>query len=222
MAPRSIVSRILTGRVVIATHNPGKLAEMTELLAPFGIETVSAGELGLPEPDETGTMFAENAAIKAHAAARASGLPAFADDSGLCVEALDGAPGLFSARWAGPGKDFAAAMARIEAELARRGATSPARRRGHFVSALVIAWPDGHDEVFEGRVQGELVYPPRGDRGFGYDPMFRPDGHTRTFGEMSSEEKHGIDWASPDPQPLSHRARAFLALSRACLQRKAS
>ena len=211
--------RILTGRVVIATHNPGKLAEMTELLAPFGIETVSAGELGLPEPDETGTMFAENAAIKAHAATKASGLPAFADDSGLSVEALDGAPGLFSARWAGPNKDFAAAMGRIEAELTRRGATSPAERRGHFVSALVIAWPDGHDEVFEGRVHGELLWPPRGERGFGYDPMFRPDGHALTFGEMPSEEKHGIDWAAADPDPLSHRARAFLALSRACLTR---
>jgi XTP/dITP diphosphohydrolase len=211
--------RILTGRVVIATHNPGKLVEMTELLAPFGVETVSAGELGLPEPDEPGTMFAENAAIKAHAAADASGLPAFADDSGLCVEALDGAPGLFSARWAGPEKDFATAMARIEAELARRGATSPDRRRSHFVSALVIAWPDGHTELFEGRVHGELVWPPRGARGFGYDPMFRPDGQERTFGEMSSDEKHGIDWASPNPEPLSHRARAFLALSRACLRR---
>jgi XTP/dITP diphosphohydrolase len=211
--------RILTGRVVIATHNPGKLVEMTELLAPFGVETVSAGELGLPEPDEPGTMFAENAAIKAHAAADASGLPAFADDSGLCVEALDGAPGLFSARWAGPEKNFAAAMARLEAELARRGATSPDRRRSRFVSALVIAWPDGHTELFEGRVHGELVWPPRGARGFGYDPMFRPDGQERTFGEMSSDEKHGIDWASPNPEPLSHRARAFLALSRACLRR---
>ena len=211
--------RTLTGRVVIATHNPGKLAEMTELLAPFGVETVSAGELGLPEPDETGTMFVENAAIKAHAATKASGLPAFADDSGICVAALDGAPGLFSARWAGPGKDFAAAMARIEAELSRRGATSAAERRAHFVSALVIAWPDRHDDVFEGRVHGELVWPPRGERGFGYDPMFRPDGHALTFGEMSSDEKHGIDWAAADPDPLSHRARAFLALSRACLTR---
>ena len=213
------MSRILTGRVVIATHNPGKLAEMTELLEPFGVETVSAGELGLPEPDETGTMFAENASIKARAAARASGLPAFADDSGICVEALDGAPGLFSARWAGPEKDFAAAMGRIEAELARRGASSSAARRAHFVSALVVAWPAGHEELFEGRIHGELVWPPRGERGFGYDPMFLPEGHDRTFGEMSSEEKHGIDWQSPAPQPLSHRARAFLALSQACLRR---
>jgi XTP/dITP diphosphohydrolase len=215
------VSRILAGRVVIATHNPGKLVEMTELLAPFGVETVSAGELGLPEPDETGTMFAENAAIKAHAAARASGLPAFADDSGVCVDALDGAPGLFSARWAGPSKDFSAAMARVEAELLRRGAATREARRAHFISALVIAWPDGHHELFEGRIHGELVYPPRGERGFGYDPMFLPDGHDRTFGEISSDEKHGIDWAATEPRPLSHRARAFLALSRACLRRPA-
>ena len=209
--------RRLTGRVVVATHNPGKLAEMRELLAPFGIEAVSAGELGLLEPDETGTMFAENAAIKAHAAAGVSGLPAFADDSGLCVDALDGAPGLFSARWGGPGKDFAAAMARVHAELTRRGATEPEARRAHFMSALVLAWPDGHGELFEGRVRGTLVWPPVGDRGFGYDPMFRPDGHARTFGQMPADEKHGVDFTSPDPQPLSHRARAFLDLARRCL-----
>ena len=174
------MSRRLTGKVVIATHNAGKLAEMRELLAPFGIEAVSAGELGLPEPEETGTMFAENAAIKAKAAADATGLPAFADDSGLCVNALDGAPGIFSARWAGPTKDFTGAMARIFAELDRRGA---AERRAHFVSALVLAWPDGHTELFEGRVFGELVAA-RGSAGFGYDPIFRPDGHERTFGEI--------------------------------------
>lgn len=204
---------------MVATHNPGKLVEMNELLGPFGIEAVSAGALGLPEPDETGTMFAENAAIKAQTACRGSGLPALADDSGLCVEALDGAPGLFSARWAGPAKDFAAAMARIEAELARRGATSPQRRRAHFVSALVVAWPDGQEVVFEGRVHGTLVWPPRGERGFGYDPMFQPDGFEQTFGEMSSDEKHGIDWNAADPRPLSHRARAFLQLARGCLGR---
>ncbi|TXM65026.1 RdgB/HAM1 family non-canonical purine NTP pyrophosphatase [Methylobacterium sp. WL103] len=205
--------RILTGRVVIATHNAGKLVEMRELLAPFGVEAVSAGELGLAEPDETGTMFSENAAIKAIAAAEATGLPAFADDSGLCVAALDGAPGLFSARWAGPSKDFAGAMARIEAELALRGATD---RRAHFVSALVLAWPDGHVELFEGRVFGDLVEP-RGTAGFGYDPMFRPDGSDRTFGEISSEEKHGVDWQTGNA--LSHRARAFVALAAACLRR---
>jgi XTP/dITP diphosphohydrolase len=205
--------RILSGKVVIATHNAGKLVEMRELLAPFGVEAVSAGELGLPEPDETGTMFSENAAIKAHAAAKASGLPAFADDSGLCVDALDGAPGLFSARWAGPAKDFSGAMARIADELDRRGATN---RRAHFVSALVLAWPDGHTELFEGRVFGDLVAP-RGQLGFGYDPMFRPEGMDRTFGEISSEEKHGVDWQSGNA--LSHRARAFVELAQACLRR---
>ena len=209
--------RRLSGRVVIATHNSGKLAEMRELLAPFGVDAVSAGELGLPEPNETGTMYAENASIKAQAGARASCLPALADDSGVAVAALDGAPGLFSARWAGKPADFTAAMARIERELVQRNALTPEARRAHFVSALVIAWPDGHEELFEGRVHGRLVWPPRGERGFGYDPMFQPEGETRTFGEMSSDEKHGIDWATPDPQPLSHRARAFLALSRACL-----
>ena len=209
------MSRILSDKVVIATHNAGKLVEMRELLAPFGVAAVSAGELGLPEPDETGTMFAENAAIKAHAAAQASGLPAFADDSGLCVDALDGAPGIFSARWAGPSKEFSGAMARILAELDRRGATD---RRAHFVSALVLAWPDGHTELFEGRVFGDLVEP-RGTAGFGYDPMFRPDGFDRTFGEISSEEKHGVDWQNG--KALSHRARAFVALAAACLRRPA-
>jgi XTP/dITP diphosphohydrolase len=186
--------RFLTGKVVIATHNPGKLREMRELLAPFGVAAVSAGELDLAEPNESGTMFSENAAIKAHAAARAARLPAFADDSGLCVAALDGAPGLFSARWAGDAKDFRLAMERVERELQRRGATAPDDRHAHFVSALVLAWPDGHEELFEGRVHGALVWPPRGDKGFGYDPMFLPDGHERTFGEMSAEEKHGVDW----------------------------
>lgn len=205
------MSRRLTGKVVIATHNAGKLTEMRELLAPFGIEAVSAGELGLPEPEETGTMFAENAAIKARAAAAATGLPAFADDSGLCVDALDGAPGIFSARWAGPAKDFDGAMARIFHELERRGAHS---RRAHFVSALVLAWPDGHTELFEGRVFGDLVAA-RGSAGFGYDPIFRPEGHERTFGEMSADEKHGVDWQKGEG--LSHRARAFVDLSRACL-----
>ena len=205
------MSRRLTGKVVIATHNAGKLTEMRELLAPFGVEAVSAGELGLPEPDETGTMFSENAAIKAHAAAKATGLPAFADDSGLCVDALDGAPGIFSARWAGPTKDFSGAMARIFSELEQRAATN---RTAHFVSALVLAWPDGHTELFEGRVFGTLV-PPRGEAGFGYDPIFQPEGHARTFGEMSAEEKHGVDWQKGEG--LSHRARAFVLLSRACL-----
>ncbi|WP_457105600.1 RdgB/HAM1 family non-canonical purine NTP pyrophosphatase [Methylobacterium sp. P5_C11] len=205
------MSRRLTGKVVIATHNAGKLVEMRELLAPFGVAAVSAGDLGLPEPEETGTTFAENAAIKAQAAAVATGLPAFADDSGLCVDGLDGAPGIFSARWAGPTKDFAGAMARIFSELDRR---DMADRRAHFVSALVLAWPDGHTELFEGRVFGDLVAA-RGTAGFGYDPIFRPDGHECTFGEMTAEEKHGVDWQKG--YGLSHRARAFVKLSRACL-----
>jgi XTP/dITP diphosphohydrolase len=210
--------RALKGKVVIATHNPGKLREMRELLEPFGIEAVSAGELGLPVPDESGHMFAENAAIKAHAAAKATGLPALSDDSGLCVDALDGAPGLFTADWAGPDKNFSTAMERVERELQKRQV--PESRRGaHFVSALVIAWPDGHEELFEGRVFGRAVWPPRGQLGFGYDPMFQPDGFDLTFGELSSDQKHGIDWSKPEPEGLSHRARAFLSLAKACLQR---
>lgn len=211
--------RLLTGKVVIATHNQGKLREMRELLAPYGVELVSAGELGLPEPVEDGHMFAENAAIKAVAAAKASGLPALADDSGVCIDALDGAPGLFSANWAGPGKDFAPALARVQAELAKRGATTPEQRKAHFVSALVIAWPDGHQELFEGRVFGTIVEAPRGTAGFGYDPIFQPAGHVRTFGEMTSEQKHGIP---QDGSPgLSHRARAFHVLAAACLRKPA-
>ncbi len=207
--------RLLTGKVVLATHNQGKLREMRELMEPYGIELTSAGELGLPEPEENGHMFAENAAIKAVAAANASGLPALSDDSGLCVEALDGAPGLFSANWAGPGKDFKPAMARVLVELAKRGAIAPEQRRAHFVSALVIAWPDGHQELFEGRVHGEIVDAPRGTGGFGYNPIFKPDGHDQTFAEMSSTVKSGADEA------LSHRARAFRQLAAACLRKQA-
>lgn len=210
---REGAGRKLEGKLVVASHNPGKLREMRELLAPYSVEAVSAGELGLPEPDETGTTFAENAALKAHAAAKASGLPAFADDSGLCVDALDGAPGIFSARWGGPGRDFASAMARVERELVLRGVLDDESRKAHFVSALVVAWPDGHEELFEGRVFGTLVFPPRGDKGFGYDPIFRPDGHTVTFGEMTAEEKHGQQTGDG----LSHRARAFAELKRALL-----
>jgi XTP/dITP diphosphohydrolase len=215
---RQASPRRLTGRVVIATHNPGKLREMAELLAPYGIATVSAGDLGLSEPEETGTLFAENAAIKAHAAADASGLPALADDSGLCADALDGAPGLFSARWGGTAKDFGAAMERLERELRRRGAARPQGRRAHFVSALVVAWPDGHEDLFEGRVFGTLVWPPRGGQGFGYDPMFQPDGHAETFGELSAADKHGIRLVDGYRQALSHRARAFVHLAAACLE----
>jgi XTP/dITP diphosphohydrolase len=211
------MARQLSGKVIVATQNPGKLREMTELLAPYGVETVSAGELGLAPPAETGHMFADNAAIKAHAAAHGGDLPALADDSGICIEALDGAPGLFSADWAA-GKDFEPAMARVERELQRRNAITPDRRRAHFVSALVIAWPDGHDELFEGRVFGTIVSPPRGAQGFGYDPIFQPDGSSRTFGEMSGAQKHGIDWEKREA--LSHRARAFLALAQACLSQR--
>lgn len=207
--------RRITGKLVIATHNPGKLAEMKELLAPHGIEVVSAGALGLGEPEETGNDFRSNAAIKAIAAAQATKLPAFADDSGIVVDRLDGAPGIFSARWAGPGKDFAAAMAQIERLLQERGATTPDKRKAHFVSALCVAWPDGHLEEVEARVDGTMVWPPRGTAGFGYDPMFLPDGYDRTFGEMTSIEKHGLP---PLGLGLSHRARAFVKLAEICLE----
>jgi len=209
------VSRKLTGPVVIATHNPGKLAEMRELLAPYGVAAQSAAELGLPEPTETGKTFAENAAHKAMAAAKATGRPAFADDSGLVVDALGGEPGIHSARWAGPDKDFRFAMNRIQTLLIERGAKAPEQRRAHFVAALCLAWPDGHVEEFEGRVDGIAVWPPRGDAGFGYDPLFMPFGHERTFGQMSADEKHGLP---PKGKGLSHRARAFLKLADACLR----
>lgn len=209
--------RRITGRLVIATHNSGKLVEMRQLLAPYGIEAISAGELKLAEPDETGMSFRDNARIKAVAAAETSGLPAFADDSGLAVDALDGAPGIYSARWAGPDRNFARAMEAIEQKLRERGAITPERRKAQFVSALCVAWPDGHVEEFEAHVDGTLVWPPRGDKGFGYDPMFLPDGHARTFGEMESDEKHGLP---PRGKGLSHRARAFVKLAEACLDRR--
>jgi XTP/dITP diphosphohydrolase len=203
----------LFGRVVVATHNPGKLREIRELVKPYGLEALSAADLGLDEPDETGATFRDNAALKAEAAARGSGLVALADDSGLCVDALGGAPGVYSARWAGGGKDFGAAMARVERELKARAAPPP--WRASFVSVLALAWPDGALETFEGRVDGTLVFPPRGTAGFGYDPIFRPDGHARTFGEMSAEEKHGIP--ADGSLALSHRARAFQKLASARL-----
>ena len=201
----------LSGRIVAATHNKGKLAELNDLLAPRGLEVVGAGALGLAEPEETGDSFVANAALKAQAAARVTGLPALADDSGLCVAALDDAPGIYSARWAGEGKDFAGAMARIERELEARGAALP--WRAHFVSALALAWPDGRLESFEGRVDGHLVFPPRGSSGFGYDPIFVPEGHRRSFGEMTAREKHGLP--RDNSLALSHRARAFQKLARA-------
>jgi XTP/dITP diphosphohydrolase len=191
------MTRHLSGkRLVIATHNPGKLREIEELLAPFGVTAVGAAAMGLAEPEETGDSFEANASLKAHAAAAASGLPALADDSGLVVPALGGEPGIHSARWAGEGRDFRAAMARVEREL-RSG-----DRQASFVAVLALAWPDGHLELFRGEVRGSLVWPPRGDKGFGYDPMFLPEGCAETFGEMEPAVKHG----------LSHRARAFAKL----------
>ncbi len=192
--PASSPHRAITGRLVIATHNPGKLVEMRELLAPHGVEAISAGELNLAEPDETGASFRANARIKAQAATQASGLPAFADDSGLVVDALDGAPGIHSARWAGPDKDFKMAMEKVNKALADH-----ADRSAYFISTLALAFPDGECEIFEGRIDGTLVWPPRGTNGFGYDAMFVPAGEDRTFGEMSPSEK----------EKISHRAAAF-------------
>jgi len=206
--------RKIAGRLAIASHNGGKITELREMLAHYPIETISAAELKLPEPEETGKTFSDNARIKAEAAARASGLPALADDSGLAVDALGGEPGIYSARWAGADKNFNRAMEIIEQKLNALGATAPAQRKAHFIAALCVAWPDGHAEEFEGRIDGTIVWPPRGDKGFGYDPMFLPDGHARTFGEMASQEKHGLP---PNGKGLSHRARAFLKLAEASL-----
>lgn len=203
-------------RLVLATHNEGKLREFRELLAPFGLEIVSAGALNLPEPDETGTTFIENARIKAHAAARAANCIALADDSGLAVDALNGRPGVYTANWAQSGdrRDYMIGMSRVEKALAAMGANAPAQRRGSFNATLCLAHPDGREAVFVGRAEGVMVWPPRGDAGFGYDPIFLPDGHDRTFGEMSSEEKHS--WA-PGKVGLSHRARAFALFVEATL-----
>jgi XTP/dITP diphosphohydrolase len=208
------MGRRLTGRVVIATHNPGKLEEMRALLAVYGVEAISAAELKLAEPDETGESFMQNARIKARAAASAANIPALADDSGLAVATLGGEPGIHSARWAGPDKDFARAMRLVEEKLDAKGAKIPDQRHAAFVAALCLAWPDGVDECFEGCVEGTLVWPPRGKLGFGYDPMFLPVGFDKTFGEMSAEEKHGLP---PRGRGLSHRAQAFLKLAEACL-----
>ncbi len=206
---------LAAGTLVVASHNEGKVREIRDLLSPFGLETRSAGELGLPEPEETGATFAENARLKAVAAASASGLPALADDSGLAVDALGGAPGIHTARWAGPERDFAAAMRKVEDALQAAGATGPEARRARFVCVLSLAGPDGASAEFPGEVAGTLVWPPRGTLGFGYDPVFLPDGHERTFGEMTAEEKHG--WRPGAPSALSHRARAFRTLAEALL-----
>lgn len=192
--------KLAPGKLVIASHNEGKVREIRALLAPFGIEPVSAASLDLPEPEETGTTFIANAELKARAAADLSGLPALSDDSGLVVEALNGDPGIYSARWAGPTKDFGLAMRLVNEKLEALG--PDAGRDAHFICALSLAWPDGHIESFEGRVDGTLVWPPRGDRGFGYDPMFQPLGHDISFGEMDPDAKHA----------MSHRADAFAKL----------
>lgn len=203
----------LAGRtLVVATHNEGKRREFAELFAPFGVEVRSAAEWGLPEPAETGTTFEENALIKAQAASLATGLPALSDDSGLCIDALGGAPGVYTADWATlpeGGRDFGQAMERAEREMEASGDPS---RRGRFVSVICLSSPEGEAEYFRGEVEGELVWPPRGEKGFGYDPMFLPDGHARTFGEMISEEKHGLK--ADGSEPLSHRARAFQKFAR--------
>jgi XTP/dITP diphosphohydrolase len=212
-APNADLRRLERGaRLVAATHNPGKVRELQDLLAPYGLAVLSAAELGLPEPEETGTTFQANAELKALAAACGAGLPALADDSGLEVDALDGAPGIFSARWAGAERDFGHAMQRLSDALSARGAWSGKQSgqpgpRANFTAVLSLAWPDGAVRSFEGKVYGHLVWPPRGDKGFGYDPMFIADGEVVTFGEMEPARKHGI----------SHRARAFARLTHACL-----
>jgi XTP/dITP diphosphohydrolase len=203
--PPQAIRKLQPGKLVIASHNEGKVREIRALLGPYGIEPVSAAELDLPEPDETGTTFVANAELKALQAADLSGLPALSDDSGLCVEALGDEPGIFSARWAGPDKDFGLAMQLVEDRLAALPPETP--RDAHFVCALALAWPDGHIEWFEGRIDGCMVWPPRGDRGFGYDPVFVPHGYDQTFGEMDPDAKHA----------MSHRAKAFEKLVAAVL-----
>ncbi len=195
--------RLIETRLVVASHNPGKVREIGELLAPRGLTVVSAGELGLPEPEETGDSFTANAELKALAATRASGLPALADDSGFCLAALGGDPGIYSARWAGPDKDFGVAMEKVWSALSASGSSD---RRAWFMCALTLAWPDGHVETVEGRVDGAAVWPPRGGNGFGYDPMFVPEGYDQTFGEVDSDWKHSV----------SHRAVAFRKLVERC------
>ncbi|OQM74861.1 RdgB/HAM1 family non-canonical purine NTP pyrophosphatase [Manganibacter manganicus] len=205
--------------IVVASHNAGKLYEFAGLIAPFGFTAKSAKDYGLPEPDETGTTFEENAYIKAFAAAKATGLPAFSDDSGLCVDALDGAPGVYTANWAEKEdgtRDFAMAMQRTEVAMQKVGATEPEQRGGRFVAVICLAFPDGQAEYYRGETEGRLVWPPRGDVGFGYDPVFQPDGYDKTFGEMTTEEKHG--WKPGDEKALSHRARAFKKFAEARLE----
>jgi XTP/dITP diphosphohydrolase len=205
-------------KLIVASHNAGKIREMRDLIGPCGYEVASAADLGFDEPEETGTTFEENAAIKAIASARASGLPALADDSGLMVDALGGDPGVYTANWAETPdgeRDFAMAMRKVEDALVAKGARDPEQRKGRFVSVLCLAWPDGHVEHFRGEVEGTIVWPPRGDKGFGFDPVFQPQGYGVTFGEMTAEEKHG--WKPGDAAALSHRARAFKLFAETCL-----
>ena len=205
-------------KIVVASHNDGKLKEFADLMGPFGLEAKSAREYGLPEPDETGTTFEENAYIKAFAAAKATGLPSLSDDSGLMIDALQGAPGVYTANWAETPdgiRDFGVAMQRAEVAMQEVGAVNPEQRKGRFVAVICLAWPDGEAEYFRGEAEGTLVWPPRGTSGFGYDPVFLPDGQTRTFGEMTAEEKHG--WKPGQEEALSHRARAFQKFAQAKL-----
>lgn len=207
-----------TKTIIVASHNQGKIREIADLVAPFGFSAMSAADLNFAEPEETGTTFEENAAIKALASARASGLPGLSDDSGLVVDALDGAPGVYTADWAETGdgsRDFEMAMEKVEKALREKGVTGPDGRGARFVSVLCLAWPDGHTELFRGEVEGRVVWPPRGTAGFGYDPVFQPDGYERTFGEMTAEEKHG--WRPGGADALSHRARAFKIFVETCL-----
>lgn len=208
-----------TRTIIVASHNAGKIAEIADLIGPFGFSAKSAKDLAFVEPDETGTTFEENAAIKALASAKASGLPALSDDSGLVIDALDGAPGVYTANWAereDGSRDFQMAMEKVEKVLQERGATDAAQRSCRFVSVLCLAWPDGHTEFFRGEVEGVVAWPPRGTAGFGYDPVFQPEGHQRTFGEMTADEKHG--WKPGDAEALSHRARAFKLFVETCLE----
>jgi XTP/dITP diphosphohydrolase len=208
-----------TKTIVVASHNAGKIREIEDLIGPFGFSAKSAAELKFDEPDETGTTFEENATIKALASAKASGLPALSDDSGLVIDALDGAPGVYTANWAEKEdgtRDFAMAMEKVEKALSEKGVTDAKDRAARFVSVLCLAWPDGHTELFRGEVEGHVVWPPRGDKGFGYDPVFQPEGYETTFGEMSAEEKHG--WKPGDATALSHRARAFKIFVETCLK----
>lgn len=211
--------KLETRTIVVASHNAGKIAEIADLIGPLGFSAKSAADLKFEEPDETGTTFEENAAIKALASAKASGLPSLSDDSGLVVDALDGAPGVYTANWAereDGSRDFGMAMEKVEEALRERGAISPAQRTARFVSVLCLAWPDGHTEVFRGEVEGTVVWPPRGTSGFGYDPVFQPAGYDTTFGEMTAQEKHG--WKPGQATALSHRARAFKTFVETCLE----